>query len=146
MRFFIVIYLVTIFSSFTCSAEDQKVPNDDSKGSSNASLCWQRKELVGYTYRNIKDKSEVSYTFSDKDVIVAITSYDSKSDSFISPLVGPLNWTIGDKGILNIDGSPVFKWTASWIKVEEHEDKVVVINKKGEKETYFRAKINKDDF
>ena len=147
MRSFIIISLLFIICSFACAAEDQKVLNDDSKDSQNAYLSWKRTDLIGYTYKlakNKNDKTETLYTFSDKDVYVALTIQNPKSDALAAPLVGPLHWSIDDKGVLNIDGAPVFKWTASWKKVEEHDNKVVVINKKGEKETYFRAKINTD--
>jgi hypothetical protein len=140
LRIFNLIFFLLMVCPLGWAAENQKLIEDQPKAYQDASLRWNRSELIGYTYRWVKNKNSISYTFSEQDVMVAITSYDPKSDSFVCPLVGPLHWFIDDKGILNVDGAPVFKWTASWLKVEEHDDKIVVINRNGEKETYIRQK------
>ena len=114
-------------------AKNQRAVDSDATVQQEAAFRWKASELIGYTYTLVDDKGEAVFGFSEHGT--ARLTGGPKGGPYTAPI---LYWSIDDKGILNLGGSPGYT-SFSWIKLEDTGDKVVVYSE-GRRKIYIRSK------
>lgn len=95
---------------------------------------WKESEITGYTFELVDNRYSQSFCFTSDGYVLAIIG--EKSGGLAYPL---FQWEIDPEGVLNIkeaEGDIVFKL----VKVRLDENRAIVTNSAGQKETYLRGK------